>query len=341
MIGPLKDLCGILERRRAENANFAKRLHPGRTVFLPELLADIRRKERIALLEAPWLDAGRFTARIAAACVFLDGVTRAEGVKGWDGMPLVFIQSGSVDEDALQHMEILRRDSSGHYAERFAHLPPAVHYLHTHPNFTSFMRGRWKRGTLVVSPHFGFAPERELRAHDRTFRTFHLKKLALGYRLTDYPSILGVGPTVATDYFARMVVHDLCHYFLPSTPFVVEGFHNVIALAAMGALPSIPHTDDWERFVHAECVDPTFCLRAGREIDHVRRALGVPSLVQEDFLAALAKWYVHPRAAEKRERHWNLSRAFAEGDASIRLRELIQGAQADGFRLYVRLMQNA
>src|SRR5688572_25135595 len=185
MFGPLKSLFDVLRRRHAEDPGFASRLHPGRTVFLSEMIADIKKPERIALLGAPWLDAGRFTARIAAACVFLDGVARAQGVRGWEGMPLVFLQSGSADEDARQHLDILAFDRSGHYAERFAHLPPAVRYLHTHAQFAHAMKGKWKRGTLVIQPHFYLATGEGTLVYDGGRRPYRTKGRVLGYRLTD------------------------------------------------------------------------------------------------------------------------------------------------------------
>lgn len=340
MIGPLRELFDVLERRRVMNESFVRLLHPERTVFLSEVIGDIRRPDRIALLDAPWLDAGRLTSRIASACIFLDKVARVDGVKGWEGMPFVFLQSGSYAEDAHQHLEILTRDSSGHYAERSAHLPPTAHYLHTRPNFSASMRGRWKHGTLVITPLTGFSTESGLRAYDRTFQPFHLRTAALGYRLTDYSRLLGVSPRVATDYFARMVVHDLCHYFLPPTPPRLEGFHNVVSLMALGRLPDLSYRDAWEGFVHAECTDPFFCMRAGREIDEVLRSIEKASALKMEFIGSLAKWYVHPNALRLRVAYWDLP-ADASLDLSIRiLSERIRFAMNDGFRLYDRLLKH-
>lgn len=341
MIGPLKKLFDVQHERLASDARFARRLHPGRTVFLSELLQDVRDPSRAALLDAPWLDVGRLVSRIAAACVFLDGVAAAKDVPGWRGMPLVFLQSGDVDEDARQHLKRLSLGHGNQYPMRHAHLPPAVHYLHTHSQFCHVMRGSWKRSTLTIEPHFYLATGEESLVYDGSRRPFRTKSRVLGYRLTDLPGILDVSPMIATDYFARGVVHDLCHYFLPPTPFAAEGFHNAAALAAMGELPAIPYRNAWEKFVHDECLDPTFCLRAGREIAAVRRSLGVASLVQEDFLQALSKWYDHPDAVRRRLERWGLPPGLPESDQAGILRDLIRRAQGNGFRIYIRLLRKA
>lgn len=337
MFGPLQELFETQRRRRAEDAMFASRLHPKRTVFLAELLRDVRDPDRLALLRAPWFDVPRFVARVAAACVFLDAVARADGMKGWAGMPLVFFQSGSESEDAKMHADRSAL-AGGRYHEACGHLPPAAQYLHLETNFASQMQGRYRRGRLVIAPHFGLAPSPGNLLYDAERRPFRAQGLVLGYRLTDFAALLDVSPLVATDYFARVVVHDLCHYFLPSTPTLVEGFHNVAALSAMGELPPIPYAGAWERLVHAECTDPAFCLRAGGEIDAFRRQSDVLSVVQGHLLAGFERWYVHPNAERKRVQHWGLPAIDDVVARSDALGQRIRAAQADGFDLYRRLM---
>jgi hypothetical protein len=311
-------------------------LHPERTVRLVELLGDLKKPERLGLLRAPWLDAGRFTARINSCAVFLDGVAHSDGVHGWDGLPLVFLQSGSDAEDAYRHVRTLAEDTSGFASERFGHLPANVRYLHTHANFSDRMRGTLKRQSLVIDALAQFATGVPSIVYDGGHRPFPTKHRILGYRLTDFPALLGVSATVATDYFARIVVHDLCHYYLPRTPFRLEGFHNVAALAAMGELPEIMHQDAWARLVHAECTDPSFCLRAGRMIAEARAEIGRLSPVQEDFVGALRNWYCYPMAAEKRFHAWGLLPGPTEADAAAQLREVIERARRDGFRIFTR-----
>ena len=337
MDGPLATLLAQQRRRRMEDVSFAGHLDPGRTVFLEEIIHDARRPERLALLAAPWLDAPRFTERMDAACAWLEEVTRADGVKGWDGLPLIFFQAGSDEEDGEEH---LRRCQDRFYAERLRHLPPAVQYLHTRTNVYQRLEGAWEdRRLRIGSLNAIYSSYRKPLVYDGDLNPQKIRGFVIGYRLTDYPWILAVSPLVATDYLARIVVHDLCHAFLPSTPSAAEGFHNVAALDAMGELPPIPYRDAWETFVHAECTDPTFCLRAGREIADVRQALGIPSLVQEDFLAKLAKWYVHPEALRKRDVHWGIPMDAPEDEQADLLRRRIREAQADGFRLNIRLMK--
>jgi len=337
MFGPLKTLFDLQRRRAEEDGEFVSRLDPSRTVLLEDLIADVRRRERLALLGAPWLDAGRFTSRIAAACAWLEGVAPADGVKGWGGLPLMFFQAGSVEEDAREHV---RRcgDAASFYRERFAHLPPAVHYLHVFTNVFDSLEGTWESGYLKMRPMTGtYSSYRKPFAYDGAFVPKPVNGYFIGYRLTDYPWILGVGPTVATDFFARIVVHDLCHAFLPSTPSAAEGFHNVAALAAMGTLPPIPYRDRWESFIHAECVDPSFCLRARGEIAGMRTALGIPSMVEETLLEGFRRWYANAEAERKRREVWGLPRAADPSD----LLAAIAQARRDGFRLNIRLMPDA
>jgi hypothetical protein len=334
MIGPLKTLFDLQRRRAEEDAEFVSRLDPSRTVLLGDLLADVRRPELLARLDAPWLDAGRLASRVAAACAWFEGVTLAEGVQSWDGLPLMFFQAGSAEEDAGEHM---RRcgDAMSFYRERFGHLPPAVHYLHVHTNVFDSLDGEWGSGYMKMRPMTGtYSSYRRPFAYDGKFVPKALNGYVIGYRVTDLPSILGVGTEVASDFFARIVVHDLGHAFLPRTPMKAEGFHNVAMLDAMGTLPPIRYRDRWEGFVHAECTDPSFCLRARDEIAGMRKALGIPSMVEECLLAGYGKWYANAEAERKRRELWGLPRRAQAVD----LLDAIETARADGFRINIRHM---
>lgn len=335
MIGPLKTLFDLQVRRRVEDADFVSRLDPDRTVLLEELIADVRRRDREALLRASWLDLPLLTARIAAACVFLEGVAGHGHVRGWGGLPLVFFQAGSAEEDAEEH---LRRsaDTLGFYGERFGHLPTGIQYLHIHTNVFERLEGAWEDRKLRVGKlNALYSSFRKPFVYDGAFRPFAVRGYSIGYRMTDFPGVLDVSPRVATDYVARLVVHDLCHGFLPSTPNAAEGFHNVASLYAMGTLPPIAYRSAWERLIHQESADPTFCLRAQDEIDDAVRGTPVLTPTQQAILAKFRVWYLSARARDRRRR-WNLP-ADPEGAASA-LRERVDEARADGFRLYVRLM---
>ncbi|HJV32526.1 MAG TPA: hypothetical protein VJ694_00710 [Patescibacteria group bacterium] len=335
MIGPLKKLFAVQARRRVEDADFAARLDPERTVFLEEMIADVRSRDREALLRVPWLDVPLLTARLAAACVFLEGVARVDHVRGWSGLPLVFFQAGSAEEDAEEHARRCN-DTMGFYGERFGHLPPAIQYLHIHTNVFERLEGAWEDRRLRVGKlNALYSSFRKPFVYDGAFRPFAVQGYAIGYRMTDFPGILDVSPTVATDYFARLVVHDLCHGFLPTTPNAAEGFHNAASLCAMGTLPPIAYRTAWERLIHQESVDPAFCLRAQDEIDEAVRGTPVLTPTQQAILSKFRAWYLSARARDRRRR-WNLPADLA-GAASA-LRERVDEACADGFRLYVRLM---
>lgn len=340
MFGPLKTLFGLQRRRAEEDADLVGRLDPPRTVLLEDLIADVKRPERLARLGASWIDAGRFTARLAAACAWLEGVAPASGVKGWDGVPLYFFQAASAEEDAAAHRALLAVEAEEpeifrRYTKNYAHLPLAVQYLPTHTKVCTMLEGRYADADLRLRPLFStFSTYGQGWVMDGDSTYHAVRGKIVGYRLTDFPRILGVSPGVATDFFARVVVHDLCHGFLPHTPNAAEGFHNAAALSAMGTLPPIPFRDRWEAFIHAEATDPAFCLRAGDEIAGMRKALGIPSMVEEDILDGYRKWYVHPEAARKRREIWGLP----EGAGPADLLAKIEAARADGFRINIRHM---
>lgn len=335
MIGPLKTLFDVQRRRAEEDGDLVGRLDPSRTVLLEDLITDVKRPERLALLGAPWLDVPQFAARVAAACIWLDGVACADGVRGWEGLPLVFFQGGSEDEDAEEH---LRRCEVEPFAERFRHLPPGVLYLHVHTNVFDRLEGSWEGRRLTIGKLSSvYSSYRRPFVYDGAFEAHAVQGFSIGYRMTDFPGILDVSPLVATDYLARIVVHDLCHYYLPTTPNAAEGFHNAASLAAMGELPPIAYRDAWEALIHRESVDPAFCLQARESIEAAVRSVGVPSLVQEDILAGFRRWYLSARASQKRAR-WGLPSHAAQ--AAQTLRQRIEEARADGFRLYVRLMND-
>lgn len=339
MFGPLKTLFRRQCDRAEEDADLIGRLDPARTVLLADLLADVKRPERLALLGAPWLDAARFTSRVAAACAWLDGIP-AESGKGWPNVPLYFFQSASDEEDAAAHRGMLGVEGGEprvfrRYTRAYAHLPLAAQYLPMHTKISWMLEGSGHR--LRLRPLFSAFSTGDRPWVSDGEQAYHpVKGRLVGYRVPDFRRLLGVSPAVATDFFARVVVHDICHAYLPDTPRAAEGLHNVASIAAMGTLPPIAYRDRWEAFIHAECSDPAFVLRAADEIAGMRKALGIPSLVQEDVLEGYRKWYLHPNAVRKRAA-WGL----AENAAPPELFARIEEARADGFRIYARLMSDA
>ncbi len=342
MFGPLKTLFDRQCLRAQEDAELVSRLDPARTALLADLIADVKRPERLSRLGAPWLDAARFTSRVASACAWLDGIPAAPG-KGWSGMPLYFFQAASDAEDAEAHRamlalergepEILRR-----YTAVFARLPTAAQYLPTHTKVSWMLEGGHAAGTLHLRPLFStFSSYGHDWVMDGDRRPHPIKGRLVAYRVPDFPKILGVSPTVATDFFVRVVIHDLCHAYLPDTPREAEGFHNAASLASMGTLPPPRYRDLWESFIHAECVDFSFCLRAEGEIAAMRKALGTPTPVQEDILEGYRKWYAHPNAVRNRKEAWGLP----DGASAETLRSKIEEARADGFRINLRLMRDS
>lgn len=341
MFGPLKTLFERQLRREAEDAEFLACLDPARTATLGDLMADVP-SGRIARLRAPWLDVGRLVGRLASACLWLEGVAREEGVKGWEGIPLTFFQAGSSEADAAAHQALLDEEAEYHpdlrlYTKRCGRLPPAIHYLPTHTKIATALTGTFAARDLRLRPQFTvFSNYADPFVYDAARAARPVRGRIVGYQMTDLAALLGVSRQVATDVFARVVVHDLLHGFLPSTPFKLEGFHNVAALQAMGTLPTPVYGDAWERLVHMESVDPGFCLRAGGEIAAVRRAEVSLSPVQEDHLSGLWKWYASPTAKNRRYASWDVPSDATEALQRRILLDRLRQAKRDGFRLYLR-----
>ncbi|HTK59846.1 MAG TPA: hypothetical protein VL283_01440 [Candidatus Baltobacteraceae bacterium] len=340
MIGTLKTLFDRQRRRAEEDADLVGRLDPSRTVLLEDLIADVKRPERVALLGAAWLDAGRFTSRIAAACTWLDDIPVIGEGKGWPGVPLYFFQAASDEEDVRAHRAMLALEVKDppdlrSYTAAFAHLPLASQYLHIHSRTSWMFEGRHADASLSLRPLFStFSTFGNTWVTDGDGIHHPVKGRMVGYRLPDFASLLDLSPPVATDFLARIVVHDLCHAYLPHTPKDAEGFHNVAALDAMDYMRDPPYRSPWEEFIHAECTDPSFFLRAAEEIRDVRKSfLKIPPFA-EDILKGYRNWYLHPKALRKRREVWGLSDKPSRGE----LQERIQKARDDGFRLYLRHM---
>jgi hypothetical protein len=150
----------------------------------------------------------------------------------------------------------------------------------------------------------------------------------LGYRLPDFPSLLGVSAAVATDTLARIVVHDIGHGVLPQIG-EPEELHNVVMLRAMGA-ERVLHRDSWEQLVHDECTDPLFFLRAEKSL----ATYGLPAhTVKQRVLEQMRRMYVHG-AAERRMRLWDIPADIDAQTAEKQVLRIVREMRLAGFSRY-------
>lgn len=241
-------------------ANFLASLDPSRTVTLRQLLTSREPPEK---LQADWLRPSVFTSRMAALGNFIDALPRKNGIVGWNDVPLVFFQAAPPEEDQAEH-DFRVENGYTLYARARFNLPPQTSYLIGETNWMSLLTDT-PRGRVVPALH---------PFSNRGNSLLHLPEDApqvpngrvLGYRLPNYPALLGrVGGSTATNYVARIVGHDIGHAVLPGVDLPREELHNVTMLNAMfDGRPRFKN--GWEQMISDECCDPLYFLRANRDI---------------------------------------------------------------------------
>lgn len=285
-------------------ADFLGMLDAGRTVTIRQLLEEP--KLAAEKLGASWLNTELFGRRIRSALRFLFSIPGHENVPGIDGLSLMFFQSSPIEEDRIEFEERCE-DDFGFVARKHRDqgIPPQVLYLHTSSNFcTRLADGHPKR----IRPLLMFSSLDIARSPDFGPKLEPGGKI-IGHRVPDFPSILGVSRNTATDYFARIVTHDLGHGWLPSVSFASEELHNAVMLLANGADNIFGHpTEIWEQVVHAECTDPFFCLYGEDALADFIEATLNPA--QKHYLDKLIEIYSRSGLGPSREEVWG----FAEDD---------------------------
>ena len=165
-------------------------------------------------------------------------------------------------------------------------------------------------------------------------KSWREKPMILGYRLPDYGSTLHVSDCIATDYFTRMVAHDLGHGFLPSISPEYESLHNVSMLYATH-FPEEELTEPWERMIKVECTNPFFFLQASPLI----HAVQTDDPLKKHIAKKYQSWYViKPRYWTSREQQlrmlWGITPEMDYSDASAQVVHTIQEMTHNGFAKY-------
>lgn len=297
--------------------DFLASLNQSRTATLSQVL----RCEGTRKLNATWLDVQVLSQRLAVCAGFFSRVCEHPNLYGWPRIPLIFFQKVDPEEERLYHQELMSEDDIATmlYRERYGRFDPDIFHYHTEMSWN----GAMKSNGLMF-------PQRPFSS--RGFGGKWLDSpMILGYWLPDYPRILGVCNRIATDYLARILIHDIGHGFIPSPPLEREDLHSITMQYALGAR-GVLGKNIWERLVHAEAVDPYFFLRSEEEIRRVWR-FGhhyTRTSSQWYFLRGLQQMY-SPEANKARERLWRVNRLKTRDKKEDRIRDTVHEMMANGF----------
>jgi hypothetical protein len=319
-----------LERRFR---SFLYSLDPTRTVTLRQLIVEPASAQ--TLLAAPWLDEELIAARLAKTTEFLDSIPHLPHVPRAYG--LTFFQASPLGEDETEHQERLRIPRSL-YAFKFARMQAAVGYLSCETNFYGTLRGTWRsrrRHIHPLRPYTSLGESAHSRNRERNAR-WRQKPAIVGYRIPDYPSILGVSAATATEYVARSVCHEIGHMFLPTTPREVESVHNIAMLHAMGARQDRPAADPWEDLILAECTDPFFALDPIVAYEKIAACNGLTLTgIQRWAVKRYEQMYTSKKAQANRDTHWGSPLAHSDEERTAKMLDRIAQLRNTGFQIYL------
>ena len=320
---------------------FLSSLDRTRIATLREVLTEPNRQR--AQLHAEWIDSDLFMERFTSTAEFLDRVVPHERIPGYAGIPLVFLQRVEQEEDTR---EFRRRccEEFSFFHDRFGDLPPQALYLHTQTNFLVTLEGTWRsrKRRMIPLNHFTSKGQSGI---DRFGRTWGEKNGIFGFHVPSYPDVLKVHNSIATDYLARILIHDLGHGFFQEISPAYESVHNVTMLYAMGGKRSVKRSvnssDPWETLIQAECSDPFFFFEAEKYLANLRREELSP--VQRRLVKKLYEWYVagclgnkklRSTRSEQREKLWGINGNCDLAEAKKQVIGKIEEMLRTGFPLY-------
>ena len=318
----------MLERQRAlehQYAEFLDSLHLERTVTLADLVSDPNTPTRLGIED--WFDQDLFRKRVSACWVWLSSIEYFDIPRN---LALIFFQSSVSSEDWDFHKELC--DTHGeHYAGRT--LPAEHRYIHTRTSFAPKTLGDWKSAGRIIQPLGSFSSFCGMDLfRDTALMHQPMCGKVIGYRIPDYPALLNVSGSVATDYLARMVVHDLGHGWLPSIYADEEPLHDVAMIDAMSAQPFAQYSSPWERVVHAECTDPFFFLDGYRHLGAIDASSLSP--LAQVLHGDLLRHFFKLASAQSRMKLWDLPSKRKGERARRHVRDTIDAMREDGFRRY-------
>ena len=292
-----------------------------RIVTLAELLEmPDNARER---LNAEWLVPDIIRERCEAVGACLSGLT-GEYVRGFENMRLVFFHSTTADEDQREFDVKCGTESvrGAFFKDNFGHLPPQALYLHMYTNFIWHLR-RWGK-TKSLAPLLQFsAPGIGYK------KVQYWKPGVIGYRIPDYAEVLGVARETATEYFCRIILHDVGHGVVPDVHPDHECYHNVAMITAAKAKPYVG-SNAWERLVHEECTNPVFFLHAPNRLACVQADTPVKQAVVRTY----RQWYASKKRMERLELRWGVTPELSVEEAEEKVKEKISELLSTGFACY-------
>lgn len=324
----MESLLEVLDKHETLQRPFLERLDPGRTATLHDLLTDPDTAKQ--QLRAPWIVPERLQACCASAITYLDSIQDASRVRGYAHIPTLFFQYSFPQGDGGAFAHLLREDLFSfkrRWEEGHGTASWQASYLHTDSSFVGSLRKN-ALGLLSIPPLNGFS---SIQLRGSEYACCSYDKLVIGYRVPDYPSILSVSPEIATDYLARIIVHDLGHGFLPMIQREHESVHNSVMIHAMQGVLEPALNGPWESLVYAELHDPFFFLQARDRITEVNSILTELSGIQSYLLLRYTKWYASEISRKKNESRWEIIPEMGPTMAREQCEKRIAQFPAEGF----------
>lgn len=297
-------------------------LDHSRTCTLHDFIISSGHSQRV---RAPWLQQERFMRRIRSLDFFLDGAA------DMSLYPFIFFQGTSAEEDELEKRKISALSHTRMFTNTYGSLPAQARYLFTETQCMGLALTDQGHIIRPLSMYTSRAMTSTLGDQGMLLR--NNVSAAFGYRLPDYPALLGVSSEVATDYFARIVCHDIGHALLPRVEVEIESLHNISMIAAMQVSDDERTLDGWEGVVHAECSDPFFFLDAERILtpwrtDHIHTHM-------RSFVShSLWRRYCSVRARCNRWPMWKITSAMSGVQARKTVQCTIDELRATAFMRY-------
>jgi hypothetical protein len=330
----MNGLDNFLNRQRflaKEYVDFLQTLDPNRTMTLIDMLS----KEIFGMTITwfPWLKAIRLQDALENACNFLDSIPAHSRIRGWDYVPLIFIQLSDPHEDQQEHNHRLEMYPA--YRSNYAGLPAEVRYGPTEGNISGELVGSPKALRIAPLGTFSSCSPLFIRSWQQHRSD---EPLMCGYRVpVTYPSALEMTHVASSVWIAQVITHDIGHFFLPEVGPSREGVHNTVMVNAMGLMENghttIPQQWDYEALMFNAAVDPLFFMYGAEAIEACERA-GNLTAVGRHFVAQLKRYYSRPSRIKRRETLWGITPEMDLATSYQQVLQRIESFKQDGFAIY-------
>ena len=304
----------LLEEARklgVKNQPFLDTLDRERIVTLQELLSYERALET---LQASWIDIELLKQRVFAGFSFFNENPYSKKI-----LPFMFFERSNAKQAGAHHKRLATEDSW--YENRFYQVPAEVRHLHIHANFGQKLLGLPGRDKLRLPLLLSFSEPAQAEGAG----------WKVGYHVPNLPDLLSVSNAVATEYLARIIVHDIGHGLTPSTPSKVEWLHNLASLYASG--PTATETKNaWERLVLEECTNPFISFCAKQLIENALKEETAP--MQRHFIEIIRRWYTAASHIRKVAQYFCIDPSIWVEQSEVVIERKLIKLRDDGFSIY-------